>query len=151
MEFEFFAWHTSITLKDDPLSQFKRKSERWQPHLLVNWAGMTQMYHNNASILPSFQSYNALICNILIFGIIFDYDFLNSISFWLKYGLRVLQKCLKLGPSDCIQMFKTSELPGAPPPPGALPLDPTRGPTAGPWTPPRFTLRLLHSLHSNFS
>ena len=41
MEFEFFAWHISITLKDDPLSQFKRKSERCQPHLLVNWAGMT--------------------------------------------------------------------------------------------------------------
>ena len=52
MEFEFFAWHTSITLKNDPLSQFKRKSERCQPHLLVNWAGMTliknwvQMYLN---------------------------------------------------------------------------------------------------------
>ena len=43
MEFEFFAWHTSITLKDDPLSQFKRKSGRCQPHLLVNWAGMTLM------------------------------------------------------------------------------------------------------------
>ena len=41
MEFEFFAWHTSITLKDDPPSQFKRKSERCQPHLMVNWAAMT--------------------------------------------------------------------------------------------------------------
>ena len=37
------------------------------------------------------------------------------------------------------QSAKTHELPGAPPPgplPGALPLDPTRGPKAGPWTPP---------------
>ena len=30
-----------------------------------------------ASILPSFQYFNALICNILIFGVIFDYDFLQ--------------------------------------------------------------------------
>ena len=32
---------------------------------------------HNASILPSFQYFNALICNILIFGIIFEYDFLQ--------------------------------------------------------------------------
>ena len=44
---------------------------------------------HNASILPSFQYFNALICNILIFGIIFNYDFLQ---FWLIYGLRVLQR-----------------------------------------------------------
>ena len=76
-----------------------------------------------------------------------------SVNFWLIYGLRVLQKGLIIGPSDCIEMSKTSELPGAPPPgppPEALPLDPIRGPTAGPWTPRRFTLRLLRSLRSNF-
>ena len=28
----------------------------------------------------------------------------------------MLQKGLKIGPSDCIQMSETSELPGAPPP-----------------------------------
>ena len=86
------------------------------------------------SILPSFHSYNSPICNILIFeNIAFGYDF----NFWLglTYGLTVLQKGLKIGPSDCIQMSKTSELPGTPPPwhpLGALPLDPTRVPTAAP-------------------
>ena len=52
-----------------------------------------------------------------------------SLNFRLIYGLRVLQKGLQIGPSDCIQMSETSELPGAPPPgppPEALPLDPTR-------------------------
>ena len=58
-----------------------------------------------------------------------------SFNFRLIYGLRVLQKGLKIGESDCIQMSETSKLPGAPPPgpsPGPLPLDPTRGPTADP-------------------
>ena len=33
--------------------------------------------------MPSFQYFNALICNILTFGIIFDYDFLHfSINLW---------------------------------------------------------------------
>ena len=59
-----------------------------------------------------------------------------SFNFRLIYGLRVLQKGIKIGPSDCIQMSETSE-----------PRDPTRGPTAGPWTPRRFMLR---SLCSNF-
>ena len=44
---------------------------------------------HNASILPSFQYFNVLICKILIFGVIVDYDFLQ---FWLIYGLRVLQR-----------------------------------------------------------
>ena len=39
-----------------------------------------------------------------------------SFNFRLIYGLRVLQKSLKIGPSDCIQMSETSELPGALPP-----------------------------------
>ena len=91
----------------------------------ASWAWKKIVSHNT-SILPSFQSYNALICNILIFGIIFDYDYHQ---FWLIYGLRVLQKGLKIDPSDCIQMSKASELPGGR---VALPLDPTRGPTAGP-------------------
>ena len=65
------------------------------------------------------------------------------------YGLRVLQKGLKIGLSDCIQVSQTSELQGAPPPgpsPGALPLDPTRGHTAGPWTPRQFTLLTIFAL-----
>ena len=40
----------------------------------------------------------------------------------------MLQKGLKIGSSDCIQMSETFELPGPPPPgppPGVLPLDPT--------------------------
>ena len=40
--------------------------------------GIEQIVSHNASILSSFQSYNALICNILIFGIhhiAFGYDF----------------------------------------------------------------------------
>ena len=52
---------------------------------------------------------------------------MSSFNFRLIYGLRVLQTGLKT--LYCIQMSKTSELPGAPPsgsPPGALPLDPTR-------------------------
>ena len=44
---------------------------------------------HNASILPSFQSYNALICNILIFGIIFDYDFCQFlINIWRESGTK---------------------------------------------------------------
>ena len=39
-----------------------------------------------------------------------------SFNFRLIYGLRVSQKGLKIGSSDCIQMSETSELPGAPPP-----------------------------------
>ena len=39
-----------------------------------------------------------------------------SFNFRLIYGLRVLQKSLQIGPSNCIQMSETSELPGAPPP-----------------------------------
>ena len=62
-----------------------------------------------------------------------------SFHFQLIYGLRVLQKGLKIGPSDCIQMSETSELLGAPPPgapPRALPLDPTRAlPYGGPLDP----------------
>ena len=61
-----------------------------------------------------------------------------SFKFRLIYGLRVFQTGLKIGKSDCIQMSETSEL---------KPLDPTKGPTAGPWTPRRFTLR---SLRPNF-
>ena len=38
-----------------------------------------------------------------------------------------LQKGLKIGQSNCIQMFKTSELPGAPPP-GPKPGTPPGGP-----------------------
>ena len=49
-----------------------------------------------------------------------------SINFRLIYGLKVLQKCLKIGPYDCIQMFKTSELPGS------TPMSPTRGIAPGP-------------------
>ena len=55
-------------------------------------------------------------------------------------GLVMLLKGLKIGPSFCDKIPKTSDLPGAPPPgppPGALPLNPTRGPKAGPWTPRR--------------
>ena len=37
-----------------------------------------------------------------------------SFNFRLIYGLKVLQKGLKRGPSDCIQISETSELPGAP-------------------------------------
>ena len=75
-----------------------------------------------------------------------------SFNFRLIYGLTVLQQGLKIGPSDCIQMSETSDLPGAPPP------DPRQ--EHCPWTPPgalRRTpgphadlLRLLHSLRSNF-
>ena len=105
---------------------------------------------HTASILPSFQCFNALICNILIFGIIFDYDFLQfSINLWPESVTKRYQN--GPGPSDCIQMSETSELPGASPPgppPGPLPLDPTRGPTAGPWTPRQFTLLSLRSLRS---
>ena len=54
-----------------------------------------------------------------------------SFNFRLIYGLRVLQKSIKIGPSDCIQMSETSELPGAPP------LDTlrvfARGPHQGPY------------------
>ena len=39
-----------------------------------------------------------------------------SFNFRLIYGLRVLQKGIEIGPSDCIQMSETSELPGASPP-----------------------------------
>ena len=89
---------------------------------------------HNASILPSFQYLNALICNILIFGVIFDYDFLQ---FWLIYGLRVLQRSqnrrIRLYSNVWNLWASGGCAPG--PPPGALPQDPTRGPTAGPWTP----------------
>ena len=46
-----------------------------------------------------------------------------SNKFWLIYGLRVLQKGLKIGPSDCIQMSKTCDL--------LRPLDPSQGPYVG--------------------
>ena len=55
---------------------------------------------------------------------------MTSTNFQIIYGLTVLQKGLKIGPSDCIQMCKTSELPrGSAPGPHQEPyggsLDPT--------------------------
>ena len=84
---------------------------------------------HNASFLPSFQYLNALICNILIFGIIFDYDFLQ-VSINLLWPVSVTKRSQNR-PSDCIQVSETSELPGAPPPgphQGLYggPLDPTQ-------------------------
>ena len=71
----------------DALSGF----EEYQFHH-VHWAchcdfdalwDLKKKVSHNASILPSFQYFNALICNILIFVIIFDYDFLQfSINLW---------------------------------------------------------------------
>ena len=94
---------------------------------------------------------------LMLWSVIFRYLEQSSTMiffiFRLVYGLRVLKKGLKIGPSDCIQMSETSELSGALPPrlpSGALPLDPTWSPTGGPWTPSRFTLRSLRSLRSNF-
>ena len=71
------------------------------------------------------QYSNVLICKILIFGIIFDYDFFQ----FLINGLSVLRKGLKIGPSDCIiQMSEASEFRGL------HPLDPRQG--RCPSTPP---------------
>ena len=36
-----FSLGTHPLNEDEPLSQFKRKSERWQQHFQLNWAGMT--------------------------------------------------------------------------------------------------------------
>ena len=62
-----------------------------------------------------------------------------SFNFLLIYGLKVLQIGLKIGPSDCIQMSETSELPGAPLP------GPHQGPYSGPLDPTPITLRSLRS------
>ena len=48
----------------------------------ASWDLKKKKKSHNVSILPSFQYFNALICNILIFGIIFDYDFQFSINLW---------------------------------------------------------------------
>ena len=97
----------------------------------------------NASILPSFQYFNALICNILIFGIIFDYDFLQfSINLWPESVTKRSQnRRIRLYFYDVWNLWASG---------GSAPWTPTRGPTAGPWTPRRFTLRSLRSLRSNF-
>ena len=58
---------------------------------------------------------------------------------------------LPITPDDHLEgpyLLKTRELPGAPPPgppAGALPLHPARGPTAGPWTPPRMRRALTRT------
>ena len=97
----------------------------------------------NASILPSFQYFNALICNILIFGIIFDYDFLQfSINLWPESVTKRSQNRPIRLYSNIWNLWAS----GGSVPPGALPLDPTRGSMAGLWTPRQFT---LHSLRSN--
>ena len=60
---------TVISMHDGILKKKEKKKKKVVSH--------------NASILPSFQYFNALICNIFIFGIIFDYDFLQfSINLW---------------------------------------------------------------------
>ena len=105
---------------------------------------------HNASILSSFQYFNVLICIILIFGIIFDYDFLQFlINLWpecvtkrsqnrpIRLYLNVWNLWASRGSAPWTQ-------------PGALLLDPTRGATVGPWTPRRFMLRWLRLLRSNF-
>ena len=104
-----------------------------RPLWFVCIMGLKNIVSHNASILSSFQSYNAPICNILIYHIAFGYDFHQfSINLWPDS----VTKGHKIGPSDCIQMSKTSELPGAPwtPTRGIAP-GPHQGPAVGPLDP----------------
>ena len=84
---------------------------------------------HNAYILPSFQHFNAISCNILIFGIIFNYDcFQFSINLWPE-------SVTKRSQNRPIRLYSNVW--------NLWALDPTRGPKAGPWTPRQFTLRSL--------
>ena len=92
-------------------------------HLIALW-DWKELYPTMHIFCPLFNLY------ILMFGINhFAFDYNTSVNFRLIHGLTVLQKCLKIGPSDCIQVSETSEL----------------SPTAEPWTPRSLTLRSLRS------
>ena len=63
------------------------------------------------------------------------------------YGLTVVQKGLKICPSDCIQMSKSLSFRGLRPLDQGVAPGPHQGPygAGGPWTPRRFMLRSLCS------
>ena len=92
MKFEFFACHISITLKEEPLSQFKRKSERWQQHLQVNWAGMT-LYQFSVSYI--FGMKNGIKMIFVTKGFLIPVEYIDSkIKIWHQTHLLVLShKC----------------------------------------------------------
>ena len=80
---------------------------------------LKKMYPTMHLFCPLKISYNALICNILIFEIIFDYDFRQVlINIWSESVTKRSQN------RPIWQMFKTSELPGL------RPWTPARSPTA---------------------